>query len=125
MFSPPFGGRKLPPNALARQTLGGRIGRVGVDEIIRTEFVEHDCIAREHGSIAPVLQGFNFLNRFVVLRLFRHIVSVFGKQRLFAVRCQIAELYLFVRRQGNRYKKTAGVSTKRRLVRENRGIAQF
>jgi hypothetical protein len=41
--------------------------RMGVDEIIRTEFVEHGNIAREHGPVAPILQSFDFRDRCLVL----------------------------------------------------------
>jgi hypothetical protein len=45
---------------------------VGVDEIIRTEFVEHSGVAREHGSIAPVLKSFDFVDCSFV---FGHVVE--------------------------------------------------
>jgi hypothetical protein len=32
-----------------------------VDQIIRTEFIEDSCVAVDHGSVAPVLQGFDFM----------------------------------------------------------------
>src|ERR1700688_2930690 len=44
-----------------------------IDEIIRTEFVEHGGIARDHGSIAPFLESPDLVDRYIALRLFRHI----------------------------------------------------
>jgi len=46
---------------------------MGVDEIVRTEFVQHGGVAREHGAVAPVLQRFDFFNSCIVLWLFGHI----------------------------------------------------
>ena len=45
---------------------------MGVDDIIRTEFVERLGIAREHGPIAPILKSFDFVDHSVV---FRHVVE--------------------------------------------------
>jgi hypothetical protein len=44
---------------------------VGVDQIARTEVVEHGRIAR-HGPIAPILKSFDFVDHSVV---FRHVVE--------------------------------------------------
>jgi hypothetical protein len=45
---------------------------MGVDEIIRTEFVEHGGIAGEHRPVAPILQSLDFVDCCVV---FRHVVQ--------------------------------------------------
>ena len=36
-----------------------------VDQIIRTECVEDGRVAVDHGPVAPVLQGFDFVDRYV------------------------------------------------------------
>ena len=45
---------------------------VGVNEVIRTEFVEHGGIARNHGPVAPILQSFDFVGCSLV---FWHLVE--------------------------------------------------
>jgi hypothetical protein len=34
-----------------------------VDQIIRTECVENGCVTVDHGPVAPVLEGFDFVDR--------------------------------------------------------------
>ena len=40
---------------------------MGVDQIGRAELIEHGGIARKHGFVAPILESFDFVDRYIVV----------------------------------------------------------
>jgi hypothetical protein len=51
---------------------------MGIDEIIRTEFVEHGGVACDHSPIAPILKSFDILDYIVIWHAVEPVALVSG-----------------------------------------------